>query len=326
MRGLLHQLVKRTVERYYRSHPNEQGKGFRLLKRAREVEVELVNEFYGFTFLLVGVLAAAFGISGFLIPSGFIDGGVMGISLLLHEITSWEIPTLVVVLNLPFVVLGYKAIGKKFAFKSIGAIALLAIALWLIPFPSVTTDPLLVAVFGGFFLGLGIGAAIRGGAIIDGTEVLAIYISRNSGLTVGNVILIFNLIIFSAAAYILSIETALYAILTYFSASRTVDFIIDGIEEFMEVMIVSDHSEEIRQSIIQKLGRGCTLLNGKKGFAKDGQPLDATEIVYTVITRLEMSELRTEVDKIDPKAFMVMSSVKDARGGMVKKKPIKMIS
>lgn len=325
MNHFLHNLITRTLKRYYRRHPEQMGKGFRLIKKVREVEVELVNEVYGFTFLLVGVLSASFGISGFLIPSGFIDGGVMGISLLLHEITRLDVPVLVVLLNLPFVILGYRAIGRKFALKSIGAIALLALALYAIPFPSVTTDPLLVAVFGGFFLGLGIGTAIRGGAIIDGTEVLAIFISRKSSLTVGNVILIFNLFIFSAAAYILSIEIALYAILTYFAASRTVDFIIDGIEEFMEVTIVSDHSEEIRHSITNKLGRGCTILQGKKGFAKPGEPLAMTDVVYTVITRLEMAELRTEVDKIDPKAFMVMSSVKDARGGMVKKKPIKMI-
>ena len=172
-------------------------------------------------------------------------------------------------------------------------------------------------------MGLGIGLAIRGGAIIDGTEVLAIFISRKTSLTVGNVIMIFNVIIFITAAYFLSTEIALYAILTYFAASKTVDFVIDGIEEFMGITIISEKNEEIRLAIIEKMGRGCTIFKAENGFAKEGQIRQPVDVVYTVITRLDMSKLKTEVDKIDSQAFMIMTSVKDAKGGMIKKKPIK---
>ncbi len=275
---------------------------------------------------MVGVLSATFGLSGFLIPNGFIDGSVVGISLLVHELTRLDVAFLIVVLNTPFIFLGFRTIGRRFALKSVGAILLLAVSVYLIPVPVVTEDKLLIAIFGGFFLGGGIGAAIRGGAIIDGTEVLAIYISRRSSLTVGNIILIFNLIIFSVSAYVLSVEVALYAILTYFAASRTVDLIIDGIEEFTAVTIISDHHEQVRSVIINKLGRGCTLLKGQKGLNRPKNLPMETDVLYTVITRLEVAELITEIDKVDPKAFIVFNSVKDVRGGMIKKKPIKMIS
>ena len=254
-------------------------------KRVKNLEVEVVHEVYDFFYLLLGVISASFGLRGFLMPSNFIDGGVTGISLMVNELAGISFPLLLVCFNLPFLALAYISIGRRFAIKSVLGIMLLAIAVALLPYPPITDDKILVASFGGFFLGLGIGLAIRGGAIIDGTEVLAIFISRKTSLTVGNVIMIFNVIIFITAAYFLSTEIALYAILTYFAASKTVDF--------------------------------------ENGFAKEGQIRKPVDVVYTVITRLEMSKLKTEVDKIDSQAFMIMTSVKDAKGGMIKKKPIK---
>ena len=200
---------------------------------------------------------------------------------------------------------------------------MLALAVHIIPFPPVTDDNLLVSVFGGFFLGLGIGLAIRGGSVIDGTEVAAIYINKNSSLTIGDVILIFNIIIFSFAAVVFSVETALYAILTYLTASKTVDFVVSGIEEYTGVTIISDKSEEIRVSIIENMGRGCTIYKGEKGFAPGGEVLKTVDIIYTLITRLELTKLQTEIDKIDSSAFIIMHSVKDAKGGMIKKRPLK---
>lgn len=258
-------------------------------------------------------------------PSAFIDGGVMGISLMVNELFGIPLSLLIVGFNLPFLALAYISIGRRFAIKSVVCIVLLALAVFLLPFPQVTDDKILVAAFGGLFLGLGIGLAIRGGAIIDGTEVLAIFISKKTSLTVGNVILIFNVIIFLNAAYFLSTEIALYAILTYFSASKTVDFIIDGIEEFMGITIISEKSEEIRLAIIEKMGRGCTIFKAENGFSKNGEERKPVDVVYTVITRLEMSKLKTEIDKVDRDAFIIMASVKDAKGGMIKKKPIKKI-
>ncbi|MRT16409.1 YitT family protein [Vitellibacter sp. q18] len=292
-------------------------------KRVKNLEVEVTHELADLFYLLLGVVSASFGLRGFLMPNSFIDGGVTGISLMVNELAAISFPLLLVCFNLPFLALAYFSIGKRFAVKSVLGIVLLAVAVAVVPYPTIADDKILVAAFGGLFLGLGIGLAIRGGAIIDGTEVLAIYISRKTSLTVGNVIMVFNVIIFLTAAYFLSTEIALYAILTYFAASKTVDFVIDGIEEFMGITIISERSEEIRLAIIEKMGRGCTIFKAENGFTKNGQTRRPVDVVYTVITRLEMSKLKTEIDKIDNQAFIIMTSVKDAKGGMIKKKPLK---
>lgn len=273
-------------------------------------------------FVTIGVFSAGFGLKGFLLPNSFIDGGAMGISLLISETTYISLSILIVVVNFPFILLGYKQIGKQFAVKSILAIIGLALIVHFIPYPLITSDKLLIAVFGGFFLGVGIGMSIRGGAVIDGTEVLAIYLSKKTGLTIGDVILIFNVIIFSFGAYILSIEIALYAILTYIAASKTIDFVIEGIEEYTGITIISDKSEKIRAMIIEKLGRGVTIYSGKGGYRKKGDEPKSIDILYTVITRLEIANLKKEVDKIDSSAFIIMNSIKDTKGGMIKKRPL----
>ena len=273
-------------------------------------------------FIFIGIVSAGFGLKGFLLPNSFIDGGVMGISLLISEITNISLSILIVIINLPFLILGLSQIGKQFVIKSIIAIVGLALIVHFIPYPLITSDKLLIAVFGGFFLGAGIGMAIRGGAVIDGTEVLAIYASKKTGLTIGDVILIFNIFIFLFASYILSIEIALYAMLTYLAASKTINFIIEGIEEYTGVTIISDDSEKIRMMITEKLNRGVTIYLGKSGFRKKGNDLLEFDIIYTVITRLEITRLRAEIDKIDPEAFIIMNSIKDTKGGMIKKRSL----
>ena len=274
-------------------------------------------------FVILGVLCAGFGLKGFLMPNDFIDGGVMGISLLINTKSDVPLALLIILINVPFILLGWHQIGKGFSLKSVVAISLLAIAVVLIPYPIVTDDRLLVAVFGGFFLGAGIGFTIRGGAVIDGTEILAIFLSRKQSLSVGDFILVFNILIFSAAAYFLSVEVAMYAMLTYLAASKTVDFILEGVEEFTGVTIISPHSDEIADFIKQKMGRGLTIYSGRRGFGKRGENYVATDILFTVVTRLEISRLTNEVEKIDPNAFIVMQSIRDTKGGMVKKRPLK---
>ena len=291
--------------------------------RVKKAKVEVVHWAQELGLIVLGIVAAGFGLKGFLLPNSFIDGGVTGISLLVEETTRIPLSVSLVAINLPFILLGYSTIGRGFAFKSMAAIVTLALVVAWVPYPMVTQDSLLIAIFGGFFLGLGIGLSMRGGAVIDGTEVLAVYLARRTGLSIGSVILIFNVVIFAFGAYILSIETALYAILTYFAASRTVDFVIDGIEEYTGVTIVSRQSEEIRLAIIEKLGRGCTIYEGKRGFARRGELLLSTDIIFTVVTRLELAKLRKEIDKVDPNAFIVMNNIKDTQGGMIKKRPFK---
>lgn len=273
--------------------------------------------------MVIGVLCAAFGLESFLLPNDVIDGGVTGISLLLTVVTDGRLSLYIFLLNIPFLVLGWLQISSGFAIRSMVSITLLALAIYNLDFPVLTEDTLLVAVFGGLFLGLGIGFSIRGGAIIDGTEVLAIYLGKKTGFTVGELILIFNVIIFSVAAYLLSIETAMYSIITYFAASRTVDFVLEGFEEYLGVTIISNKHAEVQEMILTRLRRGATIYHGSKGLGLHQQEESKINIIYTVITRLELAKLETEIDKIDPDAFLVMSKVKDIKGGMIKKLPLK---
>ncbi|HEX8148840.1 MAG TPA: YitT family protein [Pyrinomonadaceae bacterium] len=268
-------------------------------------------------FLLValGILSAAFGLKGFLLSSRFIDGGVTGVSMLLSDVLGAPLALLIPVINLPFIALGYKQVGGRFAAKSAAAIAGLSFCLALVPFPDVTPDKLLTAVFGGFFIGAGIGLAIRGGAVLDGTEVAALLVSKRSSLLrVGDVILILNVFIFSAAAFFLGVESALYSILTYFAASKTVDFLLHGLEQYTAVIIVSERSEEIRQAVIRDLTRGVTLYKGRRGWTDAEQ-----DILYCVVTRLEIGRLRSLVEDYDPSAFVVVHPLSDVHGGVVKK-------
>lgn len=270
-------------------------------------------------FIFFGIFSAAFGLESFLLPNRFIDGGATGISLLVSEVTEVPLAILIIFVNVPFLFMAYRTIGKQFAVKALLAILGLAMVLALINFPEVTQDKLLVAVFGGFFLGAGIGMSIRGGSVLDGTEVLAIYLSKKLGVKIGDVIILINIFIFLAAAYLLSIEAALYSMLTYLAASRTLDFVVDGIEEYTGVTIISPKSEAIRQMITEKLGRGLTIYKASGGFGKKGER-NEYDVIYTVITRLEIRKLTVEIEKIDARAFVVMSSINDTRGGMIKKR------
>lgn len=275
-----------------------------------------------FISISLGILSATFGFKGFLLTNHFIDGGATGISLLFSTLTNIPLYVLIILINIPFVVLGYSIMGRVFAIKTALAITGLSICLAMIVVPNVTNDNLLVAVFGGFFLGAGIGLSIRGGAVIDGTEVLAIYLSRKFGTTIGDVIVLINVVIFATAAYFLGIEVALYSMITYLAASKTLDFIVEGIDEYIGVTIISPRSEKMRQMIIDKMGRGVTVYNGKGGYGKTGETKQL-DIIYTVITRLELNKLNTEIEKIDSAAFVVMNSIKDTKGGMIKKRPFK---
>lgn len=293
----------------------DMAKGFHELKQV------LRSFFLDTLFITLGIFSAGFGLKGFLLTNGFIDGGATGISLLIAQLQNTSLSIVIIVVNLPFLILGFRVIGKLFAIKAVLAIIGLAICVAFVPFPEITNDKLLIAVFGGFFLGAGIGLTVRGGAVIDGTEILAISLSRRSGLSIGDIIMIINVVIFAFAAYMISIEVALYAMLTYLAASRTVDFILEGIEEYTGVTIISIKADDIREMISYQLSQGVTVYKGERGFGKTGDKQHHDmKIIYTVLTRLEISRLKTEVRRIDPNAFIVMTSVKDTIGGMTKKR------
>lgn len=295
---------------------------YKFLKRQNDLLVSLKSELRSFLLITIGIFSASFGFKGFLLTNKFIDGGATGISLLISALTDVPLYYLIVLVNIPFIILAFKTVNRNFAIKTILAIVGLSLCLAYVKFPNVTNDNLLVAIFGGFFLGAGIGLSVRGGAVIDGTEVLAIFLSKKLGTTIGDIIIVINVMIFSAAAYFLGVEIAMYSMITYLAASKTLDFLVEGIDEYIGVTIVSSRSEEIKSMIYNKLGRGVTVYSGKKGFGKRGLKED-NDIVFTVITRLEISKLKTELEKIAPNAFVVMHAVKDTKGGMIKKRPLK---
>jgi len=275
-----------------------------------------------FLFISSGVIMASIGLKGFLLPNNFLDGGAMGMSLLLKILTNVDLSLLIILVNLPFIILGARQISISFSVKSSLAILLLAVLVHFISIPSITADKLLISIFGGFFLGAGIGLSIRGGAVIDGTEVLAISVSRKSSLSVGDFIALFNIALFSFAILLTNIETAMYSMLTYLSASKTVDFIINGVEEYLGVLIISTKNEEIKKQITIELGRGVTVFKSDKGFGSRGTFDKESNILFCVVTRLEVTNLLLEIDKIDPDAFVVQHPVKDTKGGMIKKRPL----
>ena len=275
-----------------------------------------------FLFISSGVIMASIGLKGFLLPNNFLDGGAMGMSLLLKILTNVDLSLLIILVNLPFIILGARQISISFSVKSSLAILLLAVLVHFISIPSITADKLLISIFGGFFLGAGIGLSIRGGAVIDGTEVLAISVSRTSSLSVGDFIALFNIALFSFAILLTNIETAMYSMLTYLSASKTVDFIINGVEEYLGVLIISTKNEEIKKQITVELGRGVTVFKSDKGFGSRGTFDKESNILFCVVTRLEVTNLLLEIEKIDPAAFVVQHPVKDTKGGMIKKRPL----
>lgn len=324
MNRILSRIIIETILR--RKRQSEEAEpvytAYAMAKGLRELKINSIRHFKDAILITVGVFSAAFGFKGFLLTNQFIDGGATGISLLISALTRTPLHFLLIAVNIPFIILGLKVINKSFAIKTAMAISVLALVVGTVEFPNITNDNLLVAVFGGFFLGAGIGLSIRGGAVIDGTEVLAIFLSRKLGTTIGDIIIMINVMIFGAAAYFLSIEIALYSMITYLAASKTLDFIVEGLDEYTGVTIISSHCEEIRHMIANVMERGVTVYSGKSGYGKSGLVKDK-DILYTVVTRLELNKLNTELHKIDPNAFVVMNTVKDIKGGMVKKRRLK---
>ncbi len=274
-----------------------------------------MKRFANVLMLLVGTLVADWGIASFLLPNHFIDGGVTGICMLLASSIGLPLALWIAVVNVPFVWLGFRHIGREFGIKSAGAIAIQAVWLLVIPFPVVTQDHLLGSVFGGIFVGAGVGLAIRGGGVLDGTEILALVLSKRTAATVGEIILVLNIAIFVVAGIFIGPEPALYSVLTYFAAFKTIDFLLHGIEAYNGVMIFSSQSEQIRSAILEQLGRGVTVLKGKGGYTSAEQ-----EVIYCVVTRLELTRLQSLTQAVDPSAFIVVAPVHEVSGGVVKQR------
>lgn len=273
--------------------------------------------------ILAGVIITSFALKGFLVPNHFFDGGITGISLLVHELYHFNLAYVIVVANIPFVIMSMYAINKGFAVKTFFCIALLGICLLYPGFPVVTSDKLLVSIFGGFFLGVGIGLTMRAGCAVDGIEVLALYTLRRSSFTISEIILGLNIIIFSMAAFRFGIQTALYSMLTYFTASKTIDYVIEGIEAYTGVTIISAKSEDVKHRLVNELGRGITVYKGERGYLPGKFEVhDDCDIIFTIITRLELRKLKTMVTEVDPNAFVFASTIKETSGGIIKRRHV----
>ena len=268
-------------------------------------------------YMALGVISATIGLKAFLLSNNFLDGGAMGVSLLINILTDIDLSVLIIIINLPFIIIGYRQISWQFAIRSTISILILSLLVHFVELPSITSDKLLIAIFGGVFLGAGIGFSIRGGSVIDGTEVMAIYVSRRGGITVGNFIAIFNVALFIIAAFLINVETAMYSMLTYVAASKSVDFIINGIEEYIGITIVSPQNAEIRHMITDQLHRGVTVYRAAGGYQSAHE--ENRKVLFCVVTRLEVTKLLTEIDKIDPTAFVVQHSIREIKGGVLKK-------
>lgn len=269
----------------------------------------------------LGTSLAVLAMKGFMIPNRFMDGGITGISILLHEIFHIDISFLVIVLNVFFIYLGYRRIGKTFAVQTTIAVILLSIGLFLIHITPITKDKFLIAAFGGILMGTGIGLVIRGGGVIDGAEVIAVFTGRKTGFSNSEIIMLFNTIIFAVAAFQFGIETAMYSIITYFTATRATDYVVDGIEEFTAMNIITSQQEEIKSLLVNELGKGITVYKGERGYLPGSfETKTDCEIIVTIITRLEIKQIEEAVMKIDPKAFIYVQSIKEATGGILKAK------
>ena len=271
--------------------------------------------------MMIGVVFAGYALKGFLVPNRFFDGGITGISLLVHELYGFNLAIVIFLLNLPFVVVSYFSVSHRFALWTFFSVILLGICLTLLPDVAITKDKLLISIFGGVFLGIGIGLIMRAGAALDGIEVLALYTLKRTSFTITEIILGINVLIFAVAALKFGVETALYSILTYFSATRCIDYVVEGIQAFTGVTIISAKSELIKYKLVNELGRGITIYKGQRGFLPGKFEISSDcDIIFTVISRLELRKLKNLVYNEDPKAFVFANTIKEASGGIISRR------
>lgn len=274
----------------------------------------LISEYGQIAF---GIVLASIGLKAFLLPNGFLDGGVTGIALLVRTFVDINLSYLLVIFSIPFLILGYYTVSKRIVVKSIISIVGLAASIHFENFATITDDKLLISIFGGLFLGAGIGIAIRNGSVLDGSEILGVYLNDKFGFSIGQVILLFNIVLFSITAYVISVEVALYSILTYIVTAKVTDLTIEGFEDFIGVTIVSKEFLKIKVAIMGELGAGLTSYKGSKGFGSQGEQQDF-DIIHTIINRIDIKKMHRLIDDIDDQAFIVEFDVNNVKGGVLR--------
>jgi uncharacterized membrane-anchored protein YitT (DUF2179 family) len=268
--------------------------------------------------MMFGASLVAVGLEIFLVPNKIIDGGIVGISIIASALSNLPLGIYLVVLNLPFLYLGYKQIGKTFALSTLFSVLIMSIGTSLLhPVSPLTIDPLLASVFGGIIIGVGVGSVIRAGGSLDGTEIVAILVSKKSPFSVGEIVMFFNLFILASAGFVFGWDHAMYSLIAYFIAYKMMDIIIEGFDESKSVWIISENNQEIGDIITVRLGRGVTYLQGEGGFTGDSK-----RVIFCVINRLEEAKLKSIVEEIDPFAFLAIGNIHDVKGGRFKKKDI----
>ena len=268
--------------------------------------------------ICIGILLASIGLKAFLLPNGFLDGGVTGIAILLSQVLELDISIVLIIVSIPFLFIGWNTLNKRIVLKSFISITILAICIHLENFSSLTDDKLLIAIFGGLFLGSGIGITIKNGAVLDGSEILGIFINDRFGISIGKVILLFNIILFSVTAILISVEVSMYSILTFLITAKVIDLMIEGFEDYVGLMIVSEKSNEIESNLIKEIGTGITTYKGSRGYGQRGQKINE-DIIHTVINRIDINRTYSLIDKIDKKAFIIEFDVNNVKGGILKK-------
>ncbi len=276
----------------------------------------------------LGVLLASLGLKVFLLPNNFLDGGVTGIAILLSELYDLNISIVLVAVSIPFLIMSWFTLSRRITIKSILAIVALAVMVHFENFSSVTDDKLLIAIFGGLFLGAGIGLTIKNGAVLDGSEVLGIFVNKNFGFSIGKVVLGFNLVLFAVTAISISFETAMYSTLTFLVTAKIIDLTIEGFEDYVGLMIVSDKSKAIEKGLIKVIKTGTTLYKGSRSFGKSGAK-NENDYIHTVINRIDIRRTYNLIDTIDKNAFIIEFDVNNVKGGirkeLFKKENIKML-
>jgi uncharacterized membrane-anchored protein YitT (DUF2179 family) len=296
------------------SIPNESCEKLRQ-QHARATRIQLLKRAF---FILLGAGLVSVGLEIFLVPNNIIDGGVVGVSIMLAHFTPLPLGIFLFILNLPFFFLGYKQIGKTFALSTLFGVIIMSVGTALLhPVPPLTIDPLLAAVFGGIILGIGVGMVIRSGGSLDGTEIVAILFNKKLPFSVGEIVMFFNLFILGSAGFFFGWDHAMYSLIAYYIAFKMIDITIEGFDESKSVWIISDSYREIGEAILNRLGRGVTYLNGEGAFTGGEK-----RVIFCVITRLEEAKMKSIVEDYDPTAFLAVGNIHDVKGGRFKKKDI----
>lgn len=279
---------------------------------------EIINLVKEYIQIFIGIILASIGLKAFLLPNGFLDGGATGIAILLSEKVNIDISIILVLVSIPFLIIGAYTISKGILIKSIISIVVLSISISLETFPIITEDKLLISIFGGLFLGAGIGLAIRNGSVLDGSEILGIFIYDKFGISIGKTILLFNIVLFGITAVVISKEIAMYSILTYIITAKVIDLVIEGFEDFIGFTIISRHAEAVEEALTKKIGVGVTVYKGFTGYGSSGQQ-NETRIIHTIVNRIDIRKTYRLIDSIDSKAFIIEFDVNNVRGGVLRR-------